>query len=104
MTSIVNATRARILTLAIAAAFAAPVAAQIHTSGEFIKVQERHKGRQGGGGPGPDRGQERRGPTQDQRRDPPPDRRGQMTDDERRALNQDLDKANRELYRRRFPQ
>ena len=29
------------------------------------------------------------------------DRRGQLSDDERRALHRDLDKANRELYRRR---
>lgn len=29
------------------------------------------------------------------------DRRERMSDDERRALHRDLDKANRELYRRR---
>lgn len=87
------------------AAFAAPAAAQVYVPGEFIKAQAPHKGRQGPGGPGPgvDRG-DRRGPPPDRREAAPPDRRGQMSDDERRALNQDLDKANRELYRRRFPQ
>lgn len=101
--TLITKTRARFLAIAIAAAIAGPTAVQAYAAGELIKVQAPHKGRQG---PGPERGNERRQPPPDYRRDQqrPDDRRGQMSDDERRALNQDLDKANRELYRRRFPQ
>ncbi|MGE5526569.1 MAG: hypothetical protein ACM3SS_22865 [Rhodospirillaceae bacterium] len=59
------------------------------------------------GGPEPPRGPQREqaGPW----RGPPPDRRmerddrrdGRLSDEERRGLHQDLDRANRELYRRR---
>ena len=95
-----TALKARIVAIAIAAAFAAPAGAQLFAPGSLIQVQAPQKG-QGRPGPAPDRGAERRGPPPDQRPQPQPDRRGQMTDDERRSLNQDLDKANRELYRRR---
>ena len=91
-----------LLAIAIAATFiGAPAAAYAWAPGQLIEVQAQ-KGR-----PGPNRGGglERREPPRDMRREAPrDDRRGQMTDDERRALHQDLDKANRELYRRRFPQ
>lgn len=56
--------------------------------------------------------QERRGPPakgnqwRDPRRERPPERGqrspGRLTDDERKDLHRDLDRANRELYRRRF--
>lgn len=50
-------------------------------------------------------GQKARGDRGGQGRDFRPDRRGEdrrdrLNDDERRALHRDLDKANRELYRR----
>lgn len=42
----------------------------------------------------------------DPRREPPPQRpnrgQGRLTDEERQDLHRDLDRANRELYRRRF--
>ncbi len=40
-------------------------------------------------------------PPQDQRMQRDAQRRGALTDEERRGLHRDLDKANRELYRRR---
>ena len=47
-----------------------------------------------------DRGADQR---REQRRPERDDRRGgAMTEEERRGLHQDLDKANRELYRRRY--
>ena len=51
-------------------------------------------------GRGEDRGQRGRDarPDRQAQRDP---RREQLNEDERRALHRDLDKANRELYRRR---
>lgn len=60
------------------------------------------KGRQG---PAPDRGERRRDvpPPQQDRRFERDDRRDRMSEDDRRALHRDLDKANRELYRRRYP-
>ena len=61
-------------------------------------VQGPGPGFERGPGPGferPDRGREMRY----ERRD---DRRERLTEDERRSLHRDLDKANRELYGRRF--
>ena len=96
--------RAKIFAVAIAAACAAPAAAQLFAPVSLVQVQAPHKG----GQPGipaqpPGGGFERRGQPEQHKPQPQPqpDRRGQMTDDERRSLNQDLDKANRELYRRR---
>lgn len=62
-------------------------------SGFQLDVQG--KGRSGG---------QERGPGRDQRperRADRDDRRDRLNDDERRALHRDLDKANRELYRRK---
>ena len=52
------------------------------------------------GGKGRPGGQER-GPGRDQRPERRDDRRDRLNDDERRALHRDLDKANRELYRKK---
>jgi hypothetical protein len=76
---------------------AAPVAAR-----DFqVQAQQRDSykgGRQAY--PRDDRGAD---PRREQRRPERDDRRsGAMTDEERRGLHQDLDKANRELYRRRY--
>lgn len=56
-------------------------------------------GRQGGERErgGPDRGREMRQDRHDDRRSE------RMSEDNRRSLHRDLDKANRELYGRRFP-
>ena len=51
----------------------------------------------GGPGPGAERGERGR----DARGDRRDDRRERMTDDERRSLQRDLERANRELYGRR---
>jgi len=51
----------------------------------------------GAPGPGADRG----GQPRDARGDRREDRRDRMTEDERRALQRDVEKANRELYGRR---
>lgn len=58
------------------------------------------QGQRGRPGPGPvfDRGEPRR----DSRYERREERRERLTDDERRSLHRDLDKANRELYGRRF--
>jgi hypothetical protein len=59
------------------------------------------KGRQQG--PGPQQGERRRdNPPQQDQRGPRNDRRERMSDDDRSALHRDLEKANKELYRRRF--
>jgi hypothetical protein len=62
-----------------------------------VEVQS-DRGR-GGPPPGYER-YERREPQREARRDRQ-DRRDHLNEDERRALHRDLDKANRELYRRR---
>jgi hypothetical protein len=59
------------------------------------------KGRQQGSGP--QQGERRRDPPQqDQRGGGRHDGRERLSDDDRSALHKDLEKANRELYRRRF--
>ena len=93
---------ARAAAIALAMVCVAPASAQLFDFASRISVQVPYKGIPGQP-PGQDRRYEKHG-SPDQHRQPPlqqPDRRGQMTDDERRSLNQDLDKANRELYRRR---
>jgi hypothetical protein len=57
--------------------------------------QKARHGREQGGAP-----QGRQVPPPQQQMPPGP-RRDQLNDDERRALHRDLDKANKELYRRR---
>lgn len=90
--------KALILALAMAASVAAgPAAAGSWGYAAFSPDVQAQRGP-----PGPPPGFERREPPRDFRRDQRPDeRQGRMTDDERRALHRDLDKANRELYRRR---
>ena len=84
--------KAIFLALAITAAAAACPAAASYPG--FFPGAQAQKGP-----PGPPPGFERREPPRrEQRAD---ERPGRMTDDERRALHRDLDKANRELYRRR---
>ena len=92
-----GAMKAFLLAIAVTAGLTAgPAAARSWGYPGFYADVQSQKGR-----PGP--GYERREPPRDFRRDQrADDRRGQLTDDERRALHQDLDKANRELYRRRF--
>ena len=88
-----------IVTLAAAAATAAPgPAAGAWDGGAFTELQQKGWGGAGdsaaqrGGG---DRGREQRQERRDERRD-------RMSEDDRRSLHRDLDKANRELYGRRF--
>ena len=52
-------------------------------------------------GRGADQGQRGRDPRYDRQAQRDPRREQQLSEDERRALHRDLDKANRELYRRR---
>ena len=68
--------------------------------GAFVQVQSQ-KGRQGDQGQGPERGDRDR--SRDARQDRQDERRDRMSEDDRRSLHRDLDKANRELYGRRFP-
>jgi hypothetical protein len=56
---------------------------------------------QKGRGGGQDQGQRGREARPDRQANSGGQRREQLNDDERRALHRDLDKANRELYRRR---
>ena len=90
--------KALILALAMAASAAAgPAAADAWGRASFFPNVQAQRGP-----PGPPPGFERREPPRDVRREQRADeRQGRLTDDERRALHRDLDKANRELYRRR---
>jgi hypothetical protein len=89
--------KAFILSLAMAASAATGPAATAWDYGAFSPQAQAQRGP-----PGPPPGVERREPPRDMRRGERVDERpGRMTDDERRALHRDLDKANRELYRRR---
>jgi len=87
--------------LAVAALTGPAAAASWPHSGFTPDVQSGGRG-QGGGG-GRDRGEARREapPPQQDRRAERDERRDRMSEDDRRALNRDLEKANRELYRRR---
>jgi hypothetical protein len=58
-----------------------------------LRHVQAQKGRPGGGPP-PERAERGR----DARQERPDERRGRMTEDERRGLQRDLDKANREIY------
>ena len=94
------------LALAIAALTTAAAAPAAWDGNAFMRdgavaQAQWQKGRQGGAererGGGQDRGR-------DARPDRPDDRRNErMSEDDRRSLHRDLDKANRELYGRRFP-
>ena len=86
--------------IALAAGLSAmPAAAGSWDHGGFYPQMQGFKGRQGPG-PGYERGEAER-ESRRERRMEREERREQFTEDERRALHRDLDKANRELYRRR---
>jgi len=88
--------KALILAVALAASLVAPAAgAAWRYPGPQFDVQAQ-KGRSGGG---QDRAQDRE--ARPNRREDREERRERLNEDERRALHRDLDKANRELYRRR---
>jgi hypothetical protein len=84
-----------LVTIALAAGFAAgpTAAAPWSYQGAYVQAQPQ----KGGPGPGSERG-ERGRDARGERRD---ERRDRMTDDERRSLQRDLERANRELYGRR---
>jgi hypothetical protein len=86
-------------TLAAAAALAVTPAAAARWDGAFVQVQG-HKGR--GGGDRGDRGDRERDRGREAHSDRHDERRERMSEDDRRSLHRDLDKANRELYGRRF--
>jgi opacity protein-like surface antigen len=93
-----------VLALIAAVGLAGPAAAASWPYSHLIPDAQSGGGRgQGGGGGGRDRGESRRDapPPQQERRPERDERRDRMTDDDRRALHRDLDKANREIYRRR---
>jgi hypothetical protein len=92
------------LSLTVAAATAAVPAATaawdgnafMRGGGDVYAQAQAPKGRPGPErGPGQDRGRDFRQERHDDRRD-------RMSEDDRRSLHRDLDKANRELYGRRF--
>jgi hypothetical protein len=90
-----------VLALIAAAVLAGPVAAASWSYSHLIPEAQSGGGK-GKGGPGPERGEGRRDPPpQQDRRAEREDRRDRMSEDDRRALHRDLDKANREIYRRR---
>jgi Ni/Co efflux regulator RcnB len=85
-----------IAALTAAAATTAAPALSAWDGGAFMQMQSQ-KGR-----PGQERGGDRdRG--RDARQERHDERRDRMSEDDRRSLHRDLDKANRELYGRRFP-
>lgn len=80
----------------VLAVLAAPAVAQ--PGGYFDHYAQRDsKGRQASRDERPRQLQPERRPERDDRR------QGAMSEEDRRALHRDLDKANRELYRRRAP-
>ena len=88
--------KAIVLAIAIAAGLAGPAAA---TSWGYADFYPQLQGKKGHAGPAPERAEPRR--EQRFERPRPDERRERMSEDDRRALHRDLDKANRELYRRR---
>jgi hypothetical protein len=93
-----------VLALIAAASLAGPaVAASWPYSRLIPDMQSGGGGGRGQGGSGQERRDNRRDapPPQQDRRAEREERRDRMSDDDRRALHRDLDKANRELYRRR---
>lgn len=90
--------KALLIAVALAAGLASPAAAGSWGNPGFYMETQASKGRPGSGA-------ERANPSRDsrqERRMEREDRRERMSEDDRRALHRDLDKANRELYRRRF--
>jgi hypothetical protein len=96
-------TRKVVLALIAAVTLAGPAAAASWSYTRLIPDAQWGGGRGQGGGSERERGESRRDPPQQQqdRRSGRDERRDRMSDDDRRALHRDLDKANRELYRRR---
>ena len=92
-----------VIALIVAVGLAGPAAAASWPYSRLIPELQGGGGRgQGGGGSGQERGDARRdGPPRQERRAERDERRDRMSEDDRRALHRDLDKANRELYRRR---
>lgn len=94
-----------VFALIVAVGLAGPAAAASWPYSHLIPDAQSGGGRgQGGGGGGRERGESRRDappPQQQDRRAERDERRDRMSEDDRRALHRDLDKANRELYRRR---
>jgi opacity protein-like surface antigen len=93
-----------VLALIAAVALAGPAAAASWPYSRLIPDVQSGSGRGQGGGGGRDRGESRRDPPPQQqpdRRSGRDERRDRMNDDDRRALHRDLEKADRELYRRR---
>jgi hypothetical protein len=92
--------KALILTMVLAMDLVTPAAAAswgYHGMGLDVQAQP-DKGRYGRP---QDQGQRGRDPRYDRQAQRDSRRDQQLNDDERRALHRDLDKANRELYRRR---
>jgi hypothetical protein len=92
------------LALIAAVTLAGPAAAASWSYTRLIPDAQWGGGRGQGGGSDRERGESRRDPPpppQQDRRSGRDERRDRMSDDDRRALHRDLDKANRELYRRR---
>ena len=97
-----------VLALIAAAVFAGPATAASWPYSRLIPDAQSGGGKGQGGGPGRDRGESRRDPPPPPQQQQQPDRRSgrderrdRMNDDDRRALHRDLEKADRELYRRR---
>jgi hypothetical protein len=92
-----------VLALIAAAVLTGPAAAASWPYSHLIPEAQSGGGRGQGSGGGRDRGESRRDapPPQQDRRAERDERRERMSEDDRRALHRDLDKANRELYRRR---
>jgi hypothetical protein len=92
-----------VIALIAAVGVAGPVAAATWPYSRLIPEMQGGDGRgQRDGRSGQERGDSRRdGPPRQERRAERDERRERMSEDDRRALHRDLDKANRELYRRR---
>ena len=96
-----------VLALIAAVALAGPAAAASWPYSRLIPDAQSGGGKGQGGGPGRERGESRRDPPPPQQQQQPDrrsgrdERRDRMNDDDRRALHRDLEKADRELYRRR---
>jgi hypothetical protein len=87
--------KSALFAIAVAAGLAAgpATAAPWDYRGAYVQAQPQ----KGEAGPGTERGERGRDPRGERREE----RRDRMTDDERRALQRDLERANRELYGRR---
>ena len=94
-----------VLALIAAVALTGPAAAASWSHSRWLHDTQWGGGKGQGGGPGRERGESRRDPPPQQqqpdRRSGRDERRDRMNDDDRRALHRDLEKADRELYRRR---